>query len=82
LVFEKLCHFFNTFSLGLGNSGASEPNSGHGGGFVVCQALVGDLDTAVIVVHTFLGCCLRLMSLSFRDSNQMVAQSWEHIFSS
>jgi hypothetical protein len=52
-MFKKLCNVINAFTFGLGDGGASNPDSGHGGGLVVCEVLVGFLDPVVIVIHTF-----------------------------
>jgi len=63
LVLEKLCHFVDAFSLGLIDGGTSKPDGGHGGGLVVNEALVGDLDSAAIIVHTFFRVLLKIREI-------------------
>ena len=58
LVFEKESHVFDALGLNLslsGSGGYGASNSGHGGGLVVHEADVGNLDPAAEVVHRLVG---------------------------
>ncbi len=58
LVFEKESHVFDALGLNLslsGSGGYGASNSGHGGGLVVHEAVVGNLDPAAEVVHRLVG---------------------------
>ncbi len=58
LMLEEEGHVLDalSFNLGLCSSGRnSRPDGGHGGGLVVHEAVVGNLDPAPEVVHRFVG---------------------------
>ncbi len=52
-MFEKYGHVVDSFGLSLGDGGASEPDGGHGVGFVVDKKVIGDLDPGSVVIHQF-----------------------------
>ncbi len=43
LMLEELGHVIHAFEFGLGHSGNDEPDGGHCGRYVVCQAFVPQL---------------------------------------
>jgi hypothetical protein len=56
LVFEEQGHVVYSFGLYLGFSGADGhgvPDGGHGGGLVIKETVIGDLDPAQKAVHRF-----------------------------
>jgi hypothetical protein len=44
----------------LGNGGAGESDGGHGGGLVIDKAVVGDLNSAAIIIHGFIRVLLKI----------------------
>jgi len=49
-VLDKLEGIQDSFSFGLSDGGSNQPDSGHGGRFVVSEVLVGHLDLVRVVV--------------------------------
>ncbi len=52
LVFEEFPHVGDAFKLGSGNGGSGNPDGGHGGGLAVSEALVGGLDSDMIIIDS------------------------------
>ncbi len=51
LMLEEQGHVVNALCFGLVDGGAGKPDGGHGGRFVVGEAVVGNLDPAAIIIH-------------------------------
>jgi hypothetical protein len=59
-VLEEQGHVVYSFGLSLVNGGAHESDDSHGGGLVVDKAIIGDLNSAAVIIHGLIRVLLKI----------------------